>query len=353
VSISSWKRTLAVFGSAVLVVSLAACGSSAVGDGDSSAPATGSAGGDISGKTIGVWEALGAAEVQQRTLAAVQASTDALGWTAQVVDGEGDPSKMQQRLQSLVDAKVDAIVLIFPQPAVITSQLEAAKAAGIPVVSAGFVAEDTPLVATQYVADQVKMSQLLTERIKSDFPSGGNFAIINLPGYIGVTQRVDTFKSEITPEYKIVAEKDVPLTDVFGGTTKAGTDILNANPDLSAFFSCCDFGGQALAPALQQTGRDVPTYTFYAVPSVLDLVRAGKVTVAENDEAKTGAMAVDGLAHYFADGSALDAATQLEQFPIQYTVVDKTNAPAKGQDVYPVDQAVAPIIADLKRLSGS
>ena len=145
----------------------------------------------------------------------------------------------------------------------------------------------------------------------------------------------------------------MPLTDIFGGTTKAGIDILNANPNLSAFFSCCDFGGQALAPAMEQTKRDVPTYTFYAVPSVLDLVRAGKVTVAENDEAKTGAMAIDGLAQYFASGAALDAKVQLEKFPIQYTVVDKSNAPAKGADVYPVDQAVAPILADLKSLAGS
>lgn len=348
-SISSLKRALAVVGSAVLVVSLAACGSSSSENPGPSA----TGGGGVTGKKIGVWEAIGAAEVQQRTLAAVQKGADAIGWTTQVVDGEGDPSKMQQRLQSLVDAKVDAIVLIFPQPAVITKQLEAAKAAGIPVVSAGFVAEDSPLVATQYVADQVKMAQLLTDRIKSDFPSGGDFAIINLPGYVGVSQRVDTFKSEITPDYKIVAEKDVPLTDIFGGTTKAGIDILNANPNLSAFFSCCDFGGQALAPAMEQTKRDVPTYTFYAVPSVLDLVRAGKVTVAENDEAKTGAMAIDGLAQFFASGAPLDAKVQLEKFPIQYTVVDKSNAPASGKDVYPVDEAVAPILADLKSLSGS
>jgi len=339
---------------------LAACSSSS-GASDSSASAvapeastsastpTPSSGGAeaLAGKNVGVMSSLGAAEVQARTLASIQAGADAFDWQTTVVDGEGDPSKMQQRLQSLIDSKVDAIVLVFPVPAIIGKQLEAAKTAGIPVVSAGFVADETPLIAAQYVGDQVKMSTMLTDRIKQDFPNGGEWAIINLPGYVGVEQRVSTFKEGIAsdPNFQIVAEKDVPQADVFGGTTKAGVDILNANPNLSGFFSCCDFGGQALAPALQQTKRDVPVYSFYAVPSVLDLVRAGKVVVVESDEAKTGAMAVGALAAHWADGAPLDASADLTAFPLEYQIVDEANAPAAGEDVYPLDQQMEPFLA--------
>lgn len=301
----------------------------------------------LAGKNIGVMPSLGAAEVQQRTVASIQAGADAFGWKATIVDGEGDPSKMQQRLQSLVDSKVDAIVLVFPVPGIIGKQLEAAKSAGIPVVSAGFIADETPLIAAQYVGDQVKMATMLTDRIKQDHPEGGDFAIINLPGYVGVDARVNTFKDTIASDanFKVVAEKDVPQADVFGGTTKAGVDILNANPNLTSFFSCCDFGGQALAPALQQTKRDVPVYSFYAVPSVLDLVRAGKVTVVESDEAKTGAMAVGALAAHWADGAPLDANTDLTAFPLEYLIVDESNAPAAGQDVFPLAESMKPFLA--------
>lgn len=300
----------------------------------------------LAGKNVGVMSSLSAAEVQARTLATIKAGADAFGWKETVVDGEGDPQKMQQRLQSLIDSKVDAIVLVFPVPAVIGKQLESAKEAGIPVVSAGFVADSTPLIAAQYVGDQVKMSSMLTDRIEQDFPAGGEWAIINLPGYVGVDARVNTFKDRVAsdPNFEIVAEKDVPQADVFGGTTKAGVDILNANPNLTGFFSCCDFGGQALAPALQQTKRDVPVYSFYAVPSVLDLVRAGKVTVVESDEAKTGAMAVGALAAHWADGVPLDSKTDLTAFPLQYQVIDETNAPPAGADVYPLDQMMAPFL---------
>lgn len=349
---------------------LAACSTSSGSSGSSSAAAapvassaaasapaestSGSGAEALAGKTIGVMSSLGAAEVQARTLATIQAGADAFGWKLTAVDGEGDPSKMQSRMQSLVDSKVDAIVLVFPVPAIIGKQLEAAKAAGIPVVSAGFVADKTPLIAAQYVGDQVKMSTMLTDRIKQDNPNGGKFAIINLPGYIGVDARVNTFKDGVSgdPKFSIVAEKDVPQADVFGGTTKAGVDILNANPDLTGFFSCCDFGGQALAPALQQTKRDVHVYSFYAVPSVLDLVRAGKVTVVESDEAKTGAMAIGALAAYWADGAPLDANADLTVFPLQYQIVDKSNAPAAGQDVYPIDQEMAPFLAAWKEKYG-
>lgn len=343
---------------------LAACSSSS-GASDSSAsaaapaasatsssaasPASTTSGGAeaLTGKKVGVMASFSAAEVQARTLASIQAGADAFGWETTTVNGEGDPSKMQQRLQSLIDSKVDAIVLVFPVPAIIGKQLEAAKAAGIPVVSAGFVSEETPLIAAQYVGDQVKMSTMLTDRIKQDFPNGGEWAIINLPGYVGVDQRVNTFKDGIAtdPNFQIVAEKDVPQADVFGGTTKAGVDILNANPNLSGFFSCCDFGGQALAPALQQTKRDVPVYSFYAVPSVLDLVRDGKVVVVESDEAKTGAMSIGALAAHWADGAPLDATTDLTAFPLDYQIVDSTNAPAAGEDVYPLDQQMEPFLA--------
>lgn len=337
---------------------LAACSSSsgasvssasAVAPAASASTSTPTSGGAeaLAGKNVGVMASLSAAEVQARTLASIQAGADAFGWQTTVVDGEGDPSKMQQRLQSLIDSKVDAIVLVFPVPAIIGKQLEAAQAAGIPVVSAGFVTDETPLIAAQYVGDQVKMSTMLTDRIKEDFPNGGEWAIINIPGYVGVDQRVNTFKEGIAsdPNFQIVAEKDVPQADVFGGTTKAGVDILNANPNLSGFFSCCDFGGQALAPALQQTKRDVPVYSFYAVPSVLDLVRAGKVVVVESDEAKTGAMAVGALAAYWADGAPLDASADLAAFPLEYQIVDEANAPAAGEDVYPLDQQMEPFLA--------
>lgn len=340
------RRRLALAAVAVLAVSLSACG----GAGSTTAADAPEAGGAaaLEGRTIGVMQTVGAAEVQQRTLGAVEKAADEFGWETQVVDGEGDPQKMQQRLQSLVDSKVDAIVVIFPVSAILAKQLGAAEAAGIPVVSAGVVDEATPLIEAQYVSDQGQMTTLLTDRIQSDFPEGGDFGVINLPGYLAVEERIENFESTISSDYAIVAKQDVPQADLFGGTTKAAIDILNANPELDAFFSCCDFGGQAIAPALQQTNRDVPVYSFYAIPSVLDLVRAGNVVVVESDDAKTGAMAIGGLAAYWADGEDFDADSMLEEYPLQYSIVDASNAPASGDEVYPIDEVIAPMIANWK-----
>jgi ABC-type sugar transport system substrate-binding protein len=301
--------------------------------------------GALEPKTIGIWQSSGQAEVQQRTLAAVQAGADALGWTTQVVDGEGDPALMQQRLQALVDSDVDAIVSIFLEPAVVTPQLEAAQVAEIPVLNVGFIGTESPLVAAQYIGDQVQMATLLTERMTEDMPDGGDIGVISLAGFMGVEQRVDYFKDSADANgFTIVGEKEVTVLDLFNGTTKAGTDLLNANPDLTAFFSCCDFGAQALAPALEQAGKDVPVYSFYAIPSVLDLVRAGNAVIVENDEAKTGIMAIDALAAHFASGADFDASVQLGADPIQYTIVDSTNAPEAGAQVFELPDMLAPYL---------
>jgi len=333
--------TALVLVAAALVV--VACGDDESNDSNDSATASSGGGeSELPSKTIGVFAAAGQAEVVKRVSDVAQDSAKALGWDVQYVDGEGDPAKMQQRMQALVNSKVDAIVGVFMEPALVAKQLQAAKTAGIPVVNTGFVGSDSPLVAGQYIGDQTKMANLLLESMKRDLASGSKVAALNLPQYVGVQQRVKAFDAAADAAgWDVVARHDVDITDLFGDTTKAGKDIINANPDLDAFFSCCDFGGQALAPAIQQSGKDIPVFTFYAIPSVMDLVRAGKVTVVEEDNAKTGAMAIDALARHFADDAPIDADADLGRDPIQLKVVTADNAPPKGQDVYPLDALLA------------
>jgi ABC-type sugar transport system substrate-binding protein len=336
---------LAVFSLSVTAAfSLAACG----GSGDDS---TQSAGGDattsanlkIPHKTIGIFEAAGNAEVVKRVGDAVNTSAEYLGWDTQTVDGQGDPAKMQQGMQSLVNSKVDAIVGVFMEPALVTQQLQAAKTAGIPVVNTGFVGSDSPLVAAQFVGDQTKMANLLLDQMQQDVTPDSKIGALNLQQYVGVQQRMAAFNTAADAAgWDVVATHDVNINDLLGDSTKAGQDILNAHPDLDAFFSCCDFGGQALAPAIQQSGKDVPVYTFYAIPSVLPLVREGKDTVVEEDNVKTAAMGIDALARYFTQNAPINAAFELNRDPIRDTVITQDNAPPEGQEVYPTDQLLAP-----------
>lgn len=293
-------------------------------------------------KTIGVLASAGQAEIQQRIVKGIREGAETLGWDVQYVDGLGDPAKMSQGLQGMVNQRVDAIVGVFLEPPAVEPALRAAKDANIPVVNTGFVGTPSKLVQAEFVANETLNSDALSERMAEDLEDGANVGLINLPQFFGVGQRVEAFQSVAKQAgLNVVAEHDVDLLNLFDDTTKAGRDMLSANPDLDAFFSCCDFAGMALAPAIEQARSDAMTYSFYAIPSVLPLIRQGKLVVVENDNGKTGLMALDQLAAHFANGSDISAEEALNDDPIKRKIVDKSNVPPEGQEVFPLEDDLA------------
>jgi ABC-type sugar transport system substrate-binding protein len=85
-------------------------------------------------KTIGVMGPVDAAEIIKLSTDATVLAARALGWKTTRVDPGGDPAKMAAGMTSLVNARVDAIVLTTIEPATIASGLRAAKARNIPVI---------------------------------------------------------------------------------------------------------------------------------------------------------------------------------------------------------------------------
>jgi hypothetical protein len=168
-----------------------------------------------------------------------------------------------------------------------------------------------------------------------DLPAGGTVAPLAVAGYYGIDQEVSTLESKAS-SYKFTPLKrvDVSLTDIFGGTTKAAVDMLNANPELAALFTTLDIGAQSAVPALTQTKRTVPIYSFGAIPGALSFVRTGQVTLVTSDGAKAGFIAIDSLLAYWIKGTAIPTTTP-SAYAYKYTIVDKSNAPAEGTEVYP------------------
>jgi simple sugar transport system substrate-binding protein len=314
------------------------CGSS----GNSSSSGSGSGGsgggsGKLEKKTIGIFASQGPAEIQTRVINATKEGAKALGWDVKVVDGLGDPAKMQAGMQSLVDSNVDAIIGVFLEPPPVEQALRAAADKKIPVLAVGFVGTPSPYVKESFTADEGENSKLLSARMAKDLGAGAEVGELRLPQFYGVGIRNKVFADEAKAKgLKIVGSHDVDLINIFDDSTKAGKDMLNAHPNIKGFFSCCDFGGSALAPAIQAAKSNAVTYSFFAIPSVLPLIREGKVIVVENDNGKEGLMALDQLAANFADGTPISAKQALTEDPIKREIVDKTNVPATGEEVFPV-----------------
>ncbi len=296
---------------------------------------TGAAG--IPPKTIGVWQSQGDGDGEKQTLAAIQEAADAVGWTTVVTDSAGDPQAMASTMQSLITQKVDAILTNYVATGLIAPQLKAAKDAGIPVIAVGYAGTPSDDFAGEYFPDQGEQTTMLLERMGEDLPEGGTVAPLAVAGYFGIDAEVDTLNEEgPTYDFEPLERIDVPVTDIFGGTTSAAVDMLNANPDLAALFTALDIGVQSTVPALTQTGRDVPIYGFGAIPGSLSFVRQGGVTLVTSDGAKSGFVAIDALLDYWVNGTEIPKTTP-DEYSYNYTIVDQSNAPAEGTDVYPQD----------------
>jgi ABC-type sugar transport system substrate-binding protein len=320
---------------------VAGCGGgddSSSGSGDSGAAASGDEGAKkLEKKTIGIFASQGPAEIQTRVVNATKEGAKALGWDVKVVDGLGDPAKMQQGMQSLVDSNVDAIIGVFLEPPPVEQALIAAKNKKIPVLAVGFEGTPSEYVTASFTADEGENSKLLSARMVEDLGDGAEVGELRLPQFYAVGIRNKVFAEEAKAGgLKIVGSHDVDLINIFDDSTKAGKDMLNANPNIAAFFSCCDFGGSALAPAIQAANSKAVTYSFFAIPSVLPLIRDGKVIVVENDNGKEGLMALDQLAAFFADGAEIDGEAALADDPIKREIIDAENVPADGEEVFPV-----------------
>src|SRR4051812_15116188 len=101
--------------------------SSATGSSTSAASTTASdttastpAGGEkvkLEKKKLGFVNVIKASPASSRVEANFTRAAEALGWSVQAIDGQGDPAKMAQGVQSLVNANVDAIATVSVDPA--------------------------------------------------------------------------------------------------------------------------------------------------------------------------------------------------------------------------------------------
>lgn len=286
-------------------------------------------------KTIGVWQSQASGDGQKQTLSAIQAATDAVGWTTVVTDSNGDPKAMAATMQSLISQKVDAILTVYVASGIITPQLQAANDAGIPVISVGYQGTPSDNITAEYAPDQAAQAGMLIDRMAEDLPNGGSVAPLSVPGYYGLDQELAILE-EKGPEagFEPLEPVLVPVTDIFGGTTSAAVDVLNANPDLAAIMTALDIGVQATVPALEQTGRDVPIYGFGAIPAALGFVRSGGVTIVTSDGAKAGFIAIDALLSYWINDTPIPTTTP-DEYAFEYKIVDESNAPVEGEEAYP------------------
>jgi ribose transport system substrate-binding protein len=297
-------------------------------------------------KTIGIMGPVDAAEIIKLATDATDQAAKALGWRTVRVDPQGDPAKMAAGMTSLVNAKVDAIVLTTIEPATIASGLRAARRARIPVIDTHTLTQSSPLFAGEYFLPPRAEFNLLLARMKRDLPRGSEIGTINLPQFLNAKLAGDYIKQAAPAQgWRIVASHDADLQNLVPDTQRAVGDMLRANPGIDAVFGCCDFVPTGAVPAIRAAAKELRVYALHGIPSAMPQARTGLAVLEVADYQRGGIVAIDVLARHFATGARIP-----KRMPGRYrmTLVDQSNA-SRGFP-YPTARVLAPFKAKWARL---
>lgn len=188
-----------------------------------------------------------------------------------------DELKQKEILESFINQKVDGIAISVVNAAFLTSTIDKAIAAGIPVVTWDSDAPDSKRIAF-YGVDDVKAGQIMGENVVKLLGGKGTVALMTSLGANNLQRRLDGVKEVLAkhPGIKVVETYDVKEDSVRAAELIAtGT---NRYPNLGAWVSVGGwpvFTQNALAPVPATT----KVISFDTNPPAPDLIKSGKAQV--------------------------------------------------------------------------
>jgi ABC-type sugar transport system substrate-binding protein len=244
------------------------------------------------------------------------------GWSVENLNANGDQQQAVTDIKNLVTKNVSAIIVTVFDSTALASGLSAARAANIPVLSAGGGMAQGIALSTDDGAGK-PMVDLMLKDIKN------TGTVLNLTYHPGVPcrQRADAFDSIVKKQSGVsVTNHEISIPGA-AETSKAATSAwLSANANKSgnfAIFNCYDDNALGAVSALQQNGRtDVKVYSYNATPSALQAVRAGTMTATLwLDLASAGKILVDSIPQIRSQGASWKPRSVIPD----YVIVTKSN----------------------------
>ena len=263
------KRILSLIASAALVLSLCACGgsgvaSSAVSGSAASAAASvassSSASGAMEGKKISVMTPYLSSVTTNQMVGELQTELEAAGASVTVIDTANDFAALASRIEDVVAAQTDAIVLVSADPSQVKNQLQEAFDAGIPVFGcdSGYI-DGMQVNAT---SDNHQMGELITNYLFNDLMGGkGTVVALTHRPHPGVVKRCEAFDELLAAQKGItlVTEQHVPAEQPINDAQDIVENLLTANPEkgsITAIWCGWDEPAIGATQACQEAGRD-------------------------------------------------------------------------------------------------
>jgi hypothetical protein len=331
---------------------LTSCGSDSdkdSGDDESASPSASLTGGtELPSGTVGVLQIQGAAEAVVRVSDTIEKANAAVGWDTIVSDGKGTPAAMSQAMTDFIARDVDAIITVAVDAPMIAPQIEQAKKAGIPVLSAPFTVTDPNKLYTVNVGPGTdgyiaSMVEYLTQK----FGSGTQFVSVDVPAVgsaheftVGVTEALTSagFSDE--------GVADADAADIVNSFTAATSNVLQGHPDAEVLVSCCDFSPPIQLPIVASMDRSdlVVTGRFDNLSS-LALFEDNDNLVLGAANMDTGVLrALDAIYAYKANGTAIPSTDDQSEY--EFAIVDASNVPPSGEFFFDPQEQIDEFVAD-------
>ena len=306
----SLKKMFAVLLALTLVLSMAACGGTGNdgGDGDGD----GGAASGLSGKKISVMTPYLGSVTTNQMVEFLKSGLEAGGAEVTVVNTDNDFGALASRIEDVVAAGTDGIVLVSADPNQVANQLQEAFDADIPVFGcdSGFI-EGMQVNAT---SDNYQMGELIVKYLFDDLMGGkGTVIALTHRPHPGVVKRCEAFDDIIKdyPDIKLITEQHVPAEQPINDAQDIVENLLLANPDkdsVTAIWAAWDEPAIGATQALKEAGRDEVIVTGVdGNEQAISLIKEGtnlKATVQQNFEGMAQ-IVVDQMTKLF-DGEELE-----------------------------------------------
>jgi len=244
---------------------------------------------------------------------ATQEAAKQLGWSADVVNGKGDPSVWNSAIQAAVASKADGIVLFAISPALVSDAVAKAKAAGVPVVAA-FVG---PKADGLVVPDAQDGGQTMAAYLAAASGGKANVLMLNDGEFAIPDERNKAMVAELGRICPGCKTKDVEFTFATMPTKLPGqvAAALQADPTIDYVTVPFDAAVQFVRQGMQQAGSKAKIASFEGDPPTLKTIGDG-TQVADLAVPNTwaGWQAVDDLARLMAGETVTDTPLPMRLF---------------------------------------
>jgi len=226
-------------------------------------------------------------EFQTGSVSALETFLKQVGYEVKTLNADNKTDAQQSQMNDVIALKPAAIILAAVDFNALKPSIEAATAAGIPVVEFDRQITSTPSAFTS-VAGTVEIGQIAAEQAeklltaKHGSPKGKILQILGDPGdpYTLDIQKGFDEKMAAFPDVKIISLPAMQWAADAAGTI--ANDQLVANADIDLIFSHAAHLSVAVVAALEAAGKkpgDIMLMSSNGAPVGLDLIRKGWLNV--------------------------------------------------------------------------